>query len=376
MAALLGTIPHSLLLANSNGEQAVLVPAWPPCRPKVNEHAFSTELVLERTATPFGRDWASKLEHPYYIYPCHVSQSFLFSTTLASALYTLVLAYLARDYKRVVQLVDTVSADHKLSDEERNCLTFMGDATKVSADQHPDAHACRLRISLVMLDMKDGMPWDLSVEMAEYVAKLAHVSADCRLPEEDELSLLVHCVCDPADPRYDPNVHAIVKVYMCKNRRSELRARMAMQTEGGGKLECNVELPPRPAASRWMRLWNVGVLHTTDDELAELLEGLEMKHKSQRAVTMDGLQATLGSLNKKDQGAELKIEAGFCERSSYLTCMPSVTPTSQADLTLTDSLLHVVPQFSHCTTSSRAAPVRSQTLSMAWIAGSRLPHLP
>ena len=49
----------------------------------------------------------------------HVSLSFLYSTTLASALYLLMLRYLHRQYKEVVRLVDTVGTDAALTPEER-----------------------------------------------------------------------------------------------------------------------------------------------------------------------------------------------------------------------------------------------------------------
>lgn len=65
---------------------------------------FSSELVLDRSDDL----WLSALEHPYYIYPVHVSLSFLYSTTLASALYLVLLRYLNRQYSAVVQLIDTV----------------------------------------------------------------------------------------------------------------------------------------------------------------------------------------------------------------------------------------------------------------------------
>ena len=55
--------------------------------------------------------WYAAAENPYYVYPVHVSLSFLYSTTLASALYLLLLRYLNRQYKAVVQLIDTVASD-------------------------------------------------------------------------------------------------------------------------------------------------------------------------------------------------------------------------------------------------------------------------
>ena len=108
---LLAGIPHSLLLSNSNGELSVLVPSVPPVRPLVRSVPFSTELVLDRE----DDNWHTKLENPYYVYPVHVSLCFCASTTLASALYLIILRLLNRQYHAVVQLVDTVASDSDLS---------------------------------------------------------------------------------------------------------------------------------------------------------------------------------------------------------------------------------------------------------------------
>jgi hypothetical protein len=55
----------------------------------------------------------------------------------------------------------------------------------------------------VMLDSPVSPGWDLSVEMASYVRKLQHVSANCRLSVDEELTLFSHCVCDPSDRRFN-----------------------------------------------------------------------------------------------------------------------------------------------------------------------------
>ena len=95
-----------------------------------------------------------------------------------------------------------MASDTDLSLEENNSLQSMT-SPKNSPDMHPDAHACRLKISLVMLDSPVSLPWDVSAEMAAYVRKLQHVSTDCKLTAAEELTLLKHCVCDPADRRFD-----------------------------------------------------------------------------------------------------------------------------------------------------------------------------
>ena len=169
---LLAGIPHSLLLSNSNGEISVLVPSVPPVRPKIGSVPFSTELVLDRS----DAKWAAALENPFYVYPVHVSLCFLYSTTLASALYLLLLRYMGRQYRAVVQLSDTIASDTDLAAEEAQSVAFLN-SPRNSADGHPDAHACRLKISLVMLDSPVSPPWELSVEMSAYVrSAVAHTS--------------------------------------------------------------------------------------------------------------------------------------------------------------------------------------------------------
>ena len=50
--------------------------------------------------------------------------------------------------------------------------------------------ACRLKISVVMIDAPLKLPWDLSCEMSAYLFRIEHVSADCLLtPEEVTLTL-------------------------------------------------------------------------------------------------------------------------------------------------------------------------------------------
>jgi thiol-disulfide isomerase/thioredoxin len=271
-SSMLAGIPHSLLLSNSNDELSVLVPAWPPCRPAVDSVPFSTELVLDRSS----RKWYDQLEHPYYMYPVHVSLSFLYSTTLASALYLLLLRYLNRQYKAVVRLVDTVGTDSALTKEEAEILAFTT-CSKVSPDKHPDAFAARLKISLVMLDAPLKLPWDLSREMAGYLLRLEHVSADCLLAPEEELTLLKKCICDVADKRYTPENYTALGVTMCKNRRAALRARVVHARSLDGSLSgalpmtpvpsCSIELPKRAAESRssWVYKWHPTVLHATPE---------------------------------------------------------------------------------------------------------------
>ena len=169
-----------------------------------------------------------------------------------------------------MQLVDTVASDTNLTLEESNSLQFMTNP-KNSEDAHPDAHACRLKIALVMLDSPVSLPWDVSSEMSHYVRKLQHVTANCRLSLDEELTLLTTCVCDPADRRFDEAYHTHYSVLLCKNRRAALRAAKR------GSPTCPIELPARPEDWRWIYQWHSQVLHHTPAQTEQLLSEVAQK---------------------------------------------------------------------------------------------------
>eukprot|EP01083_Nonionella_stella_P030773 84290_1 len=179
-------IPHSLILANANQEPFILVPSIHPVRPFIMSAPFSTELVMNRA----NFQWLAALDTRYYLYPVHISLSFLHTPTLASALYLMLLRFLYRDYNDVFRLVNSIATDTEFSEEEALIFETFGAA---NGDAHPNAHACRAKISLVTLDSPVVVPWDLATELGKYTAKLAHVSAPCRLGDAEILQLLEVC---------------------------------------------------------------------------------------------------------------------------------------------------------------------------------------
>lgn len=72
-----------------------------------------------------------------------------------------------------------------------NQLEFLGN------DYHPDAHACRLKLSVVTVGLGEETtmkcPWSVAEEMEEYAKKHAFVSSACRLTTEEEMLLLQLC---------------------------------------------------------------------------------------------------------------------------------------------------------------------------------------
>ena len=125
-----------------------------------------------------------------------MSETFLLYPNLAAALYMLLLRLLARQYDAVVDLATLCVTDSEPSPEERQIIQWLGQANK---DRHPDAHACRLHVSLCAMHtpLESLLPWDLTAELLGYVRKRDHVALRCRLAAADELALLDHALDSP-----------------------------------------------------------------------------------------------------------------------------------------------------------------------------------
>lgn len=211
-------IPHSLLMSSCNGELQILVPTLDPVRPRIGSSPFSTELVMNRLESP---DWYANIETSYNLYPIHVSLSFLFSPTLSSSLYLLLLRFLHRDYEECFKLINTIGTDTNFSKEENQIFQNLGN---YNSDCHPDAHACRLKIALMVLDAPISLPFDITIQASRYIVKQNHVSSVCRINLKDELSVLELCVCESNDPRfYDPETeqpkYSMYEITLIKNRK-------------------------------------------------------------------------------------------------------------------------------------------------------------
>lgn len=147
-------LPHSLVFVNSNNEPHVLLPLDRVPRPAIMASPFTTELVIDRVS------WRH-LTTRFLLLPVHVSLSFLRTPTLASALYLLLMRFLSRDYEDLQRLVISVSTDTDLQDEEEAILKEISSVR----DDHPDAHAARLHLSLSLADaplgVKHAITWDI-----------------------------------------------------------------------------------------------------------------------------------------------------------------------------------------------------------------------
>ncbi|CAK8991884.1 unnamed protein product, partial [Durusdinium trenchii] len=188
VAKLLAGIPHAVILCDEMQSLHVLVPQYLPLRPTIKGRPFTTEIVFERLGK-WGRNWSSKTKVTYFKYEVHVSKGFLIAPSFASALYLLLLRFLARDYEGVCSLVHAVGTDAELNEEEAQILKVLG----LVDDAHPDALACRCLVTLAVLRSGAPMPWDYRQEFAWYVSKMSHISARSRMSLDQESELLEEC---------------------------------------------------------------------------------------------------------------------------------------------------------------------------------------
>jgi hypothetical protein len=150
-------------------------------RVKVKRCPFSTDLVLDRS-----EEWSKRVKTRFYVYPVHASSAFVLTPNLASALYLVVLRLLARDYERVSRLIASCATDTAFSDEERWMMKMVGQSMD---DSHPDAHAVRLRLSIVCKECEEPVSWDAGKDKDSYFKKYSHVSAACRLTADEERAI-------------------------------------------------------------------------------------------------------------------------------------------------------------------------------------------
>ena len=162
-----------------------MTPASLPFRhPSNNWHEMHPDLLYNHREDHLRLQGMSVRQ---YLYPVHISLMFLFTQTLASALNLLLLRFHNFQYAEVVKLADCCVSDTALSREESLILDALH---QLHRDQSPDAHACRLKISLVTVNSDISPPWSIAAEMLQYVSKLNNVSAACRLSVDEELTLL------------------------------------------------------------------------------------------------------------------------------------------------------------------------------------------
>jgi len=186
-------VPQAILLENQEGSYGVLVPASRPALRHpwsylTNQFDTSRNLLVFDRASP---EWNGNLKSPNLYFPVHLTSCFLFSQSLTSAMYLLLLRFLNRDYCEVFRLAEACVSDEQLTPDEEQvfcCLAYVND------DHHPDAHACRLKVLLVLNHSSVVMGlWDLEHELYQYYRKKPMVSCACRFSIHEEFELMALC---------------------------------------------------------------------------------------------------------------------------------------------------------------------------------------
>ena len=98
-------------------------------------------------------------------------------------------------------MISSCFSDEDFSPEQKFILGLFKGTTD---DAHPDAHACRLALTLVCAASMGGMPqpapWKAEREYEGYLRKYCHVATACRLTVAEEMRLM-RTVSDPTGLR-------------------------------------------------------------------------------------------------------------------------------------------------------------------------------
>lgn len=157
--------------------------------------ALDANVVLDKSNAEWQGNMTTGMRH--YLYPIHLSQAFVFSPSLASALYMLLFKFMSRQYDFAFRFVSSCVSDTDLLPEEAQIFNMLA---AVNVDFHPDAHAVRLKMSLATMASSMACPWDPALQLECYVRKCRAVSAACRLTPEEELGLLEQYAQESRNP--------------------------------------------------------------------------------------------------------------------------------------------------------------------------------
>jgi hypothetical protein len=192
---LFAPFPHGLVLENIDGEMAVMVPATLPQRLKI----ITGGAMLAFCHSPPVSDKGVAGVVPHYYYPVHLSNMFLFTTTLESALYLILMRAIHYLYSDALQLADACITDSvtpeaaAIWDCMQSVLASHQEEDLMGHHSFPDAHAFRLRmhmVSLLAMHVDYACKWNLQYQLSAYASKLGNIAATCRLDPQQEVLLL------------------------------------------------------------------------------------------------------------------------------------------------------------------------------------------
>ena len=250
---LFAPFPHGLVLENIDGEMALMVPATLPQRVKIV--TGGARLVFCHTPPTNDAGVVGVVAH--YYYPTHLSNMFLFTTTLESALYLILMRAVHYLYSDALQLADACITDSvtpeaaAIWDCMQTILTSDPGEDLLGHHSFPDANAFRLRmnmVSLLAMHVDYTCKWSLQSQLAAYVTKLGSISATCRLEPNQEVLLLQSL---PLESRKDSIMNKVLETFSLRQKQERdltlPMRQMYLATVLAGRTTMNVLYPERAA---------------------------------------------------------------------------------------------------------------------------------
>ncbi|CAI5729997.1 unnamed protein product [Peronospora destructor] len=186
LCSLIAMTPDCFVLESDTTDLKLICPNHDLFRPAICGEPFSSALVTDRGSL----GWQQAMETRFYTYPVHSSNTFLLPSSLSSTLYLILISLLTRNYATAIEFIMGCNVDVKFTDEEKRVF---GQLSKTLDDRHPNACACRIRLSLGIAYSENRAPWKLSDELYDYLTTSQHVEAPCKLTLEEEGEALAHC---------------------------------------------------------------------------------------------------------------------------------------------------------------------------------------
>ena len=191
---LLKGIPCSLLLTHASSTIHILVPNYPMVRPAISFCPFTVSTVPDM----FNMEWQYSCHARYFLYEVHPCDQFVTFNSIGATLYWAFLKLLHREYIDAYTTIVSCGTDMRLSWTEHTLLKYFKNCDD---DHHPNAHACRLKLRLVLkhspifpddwpiIKDHEGDSSPLADEYSSYITKRSHVSLACRLSHLEETIL-------------------------------------------------------------------------------------------------------------------------------------------------------------------------------------------
>ena len=140
---LLAGIPSHLILGRSSGNIYVMTPNCPLARPKVAFCPFTTSTTTDLS----NHVWHYSCNSRYFLYEVHPSDTFVLFKSIGATLYWAFLKLMHREYIDAFQAIVSCGTDMRLTWSEFTMLSYF---KACEDDHHPNAHACLLKLRLVL----------------------------------------------------------------------------------------------------------------------------------------------------------------------------------------------------------------------------------